>query len=172
MADYGVPEDADGLLPWSWAAERLAASRNFWVATASKTGRPHAMPVWGLWMEERHRFFFSSAPSARKVANLRANPGVVVTVDDTVEVVVVEGQAHEIRTAEHRDIVARWAAKYGVDGADDQASADQLEEFLADTVGFLVEPERAFAIIERPEEFGPRATRWVWDPADRLPVQP
>jgi len=38
----------------------------------------------------------------------------------------------------------------------------QLIEFITDTCCFVVRPERAFSIIERPEEFGPRATKWVW----------
>ena len=31
--DYGVPTDEAGLLPWSWAIERLEAARDFWFAT-------------------------------------------------------------------------------------------------------------------------------------------
>jgi hypothetical protein len=48
MTDYGVPEELEGTLPWSWAEERLAESRNFWLVTADGNGRPHAMPVWGV----------------------------------------------------------------------------------------------------------------------------
>ncbi len=161
MADYGVPEELDGVLDWSWAEERLDRCRNYWVSTASADGRPHLMPVWGIWLPERERFFFSCADGARKARNLRGNPRVSVAVDDSVEVVVVEGVATETRTSEIMDVVRRWAAKYGTDEPDG-ASEEQLAEFLADTTAFLVEPERAFGVIERPEEFGPRATRWVW----------
>lgn len=167
MSDYGVPDDLDGVLPWSWAEERLGACRNYWVSTASSDGRPHLMPVWGIWLPERDQFMFSSADGAKKARNLRGNPRVSVAVDDSVEVVVLEGAATETRTTEIVDLVRRWAAKYGVDEADGEdgaegATEDQLAEFLADTTAFLVDPERAFGIIERPDEFGPRATRWVW----------
>jgi hypothetical protein len=50
MPGYGIagPEEGSGLLHWSWAAERLAAARNYWVATVWPHGRPHVMPVWGM----------------------------------------------------------------------------------------------------------------------------
>ncbi len=166
MADYGVPDELDGVLDWAWASERLERSRNFWVVTASADARPHAMPVWGIWMPADERFAFSCAPNARKARNLRANPRVTITGEDTVEVVVVEGVASEEPADDHPDIVAAWAAKYGAgeeaQQQDQAASEEQLREFLAGVSLFLVRPERAFGIIERPDDFGPRATRWVW----------
>lgn len=162
MADYGVPDGPDGLLDWSWASERLERCRNYWVVTASPDARPHAMPVWGVWLPEDERFVFSCADRARKARNLRANPQITVAVDDTVEVVVVEGRASETRSTEMPEVLGIWAAKYGTDDASQGPTEEQLGDFLADVTLFVVEPERAFSIIERPEEFGPRATRWVW----------
>ena len=34
--------------------------------------------------------------------------------------------------------------------------------FFCNGAAFRVSPRKALAIIERPEEFGPRATRFVW----------
>ena len=35
MPGYGIagPDQGSGLLDWSWAAGRLTAARNYWVAT-------------------------------------------------------------------------------------------------------------------------------------------
>ncbi|HEX6597605.1 MAG TPA: pyridoxamine 5'-phosphate oxidase family protein, partial [Acidimicrobiales bacterium] len=74
MPDYGVDTPEWRPLPWSWAAERLVAARNIWVVTASAEGRPHALPVWGVWDEGDHRFGFSCGPRSRKARNLAANP--------------------------------------------------------------------------------------------------
>ena len=41
-----------GLLAWSWAEERLAASNDDWVTTARADGRPHVTPVWGAWLDD------------------------------------------------------------------------------------------------------------------------
>ncbi|MGI9598793.1 MAG: pyridoxamine 5'-phosphate oxidase family protein [Acidimicrobiales bacterium] len=158
MADYGVPADLDGLLEWSWAQRRLERSRNFWLATASADGRPHAMPVWGIWLPEVDQFVFSCANGARKARNLRDNPRLVVTTEDSEEVVSVEGVAAEQRPADLPEVLERYAAKY----ESDPAKQATLVTFLGRNTLFRVVPERAFGIIERADEFGPRATRWVW----------
>ncbi len=158
MRDYGVDTPAWSPLPWSWAAERLAANRNFWVVTVSGDGRPHALPVWGVWHDDEARFAFSCSPQARKARNLAANPRAVVMVDDTVECVSVEGTAGPVRDEERREQwIERYLARYRPMAPD--LSADFVRQHL------LVEfrAERAFAIIERDEEFATRATRWVFE---------
>jgi hypothetical protein len=89
MADYGVGGAGWRGLSWSWAAERLIPNRNYWVGTVSASGRPHSLPVWGVWDESVQRFMFSCGPTSRKAHDLADNPQVVVTVDDTVECVSV-----------------------------------------------------------------------------------
>lgn len=162
MAAYGVPTDTDGLLPWSWAEERLAASRNFWLVTVSGEGRPHSMPVWGVWMPERERFGFSCAPAARKVRNLAENDRVVVTNEDSVHVVSIEGRAERLSDDAAIEQMARaWFRKYASEpGFDDE---DQAVDFVRQAAAYEVTPERAFGLIEEPDQFGERATRWLWD---------
>ena len=72
MPGYGISDSAEGILPWSWAAERLSQAHNYFVATARPDGRPHVMPVWGLWLDDA--FYFSTGASSRKARNLAANP--------------------------------------------------------------------------------------------------
>ncbi len=158
MADYGVPEDLDGVLPWSWAEERLVASRNLWVVSASAGGRPHAMPVWGVWVPEDATFVFSCSPNARKVRNFVENPQVTVAVDSTVEVVVVEGTVRPVTAASVDVALDRYVEKYW-----------ETEQERIDGKGFVtshdvweVTPERAFGLIETEEDFARRATKWVW----------
>jgi hypothetical protein len=156
MRGYGVPEDPEGTLPWSWAEERLIESRNYWVVTVDPDGAPHAMPVWGLWRRGEDQFWFSSAPDSMKARNIAENPNVVVTADSTVEVVSVEGVATQAE--KRRNIADEYAAKY----ESDPDARSQLAEFFLQGGIFRVTPTRAFGIIERPEEFSERATRWVW----------
>lgn len=159
MSDYGVPADEDGLLPWSWAEERLVGTRNYWLTTVSGAGRPHSMPVWGVWLPDAEQFWFSCAPSARKTRNLAANARVVVAPTDTVEVVSVEGRAAPSTEAEIDHGIDRYFAKYGEEMGMERGS---VAEFLTTNAAYTVTPERAFGMIERPEDFGPRATRWRW----------
>lgn len=157
MADYGVPTEPDGLLPWAWAAQRLVGNKNYWVVTASASARPHAMPVWGVWRDDG--FWFSCSPNARKARNLVANPQAVVTTDDTVEVVSIEGRARAIPLGDPSvgPVVADYVAKYA-----EPDKADEMASFVAAHQFFQVVPQRGFGIIEREEEFSQRATRWRW----------
>ena len=109
MPDYGVNTPEWEPLPWSWAAERLGVNRNFWVVTVSADGRPHALPVWGVWDEGEGRFAFSCSPRARKARNLAGNPHAVVMTDDTVECLSIEGQAESVSDEQRQ---ARWIERY------------------------------------------------------------
>src|SRR5690348_15908152 len=74
MPGYGtLPADQGrGLLPWSWAEERLVSSHDFWLATVTPDGAPHLMPVWAIW--RGGALWFSSANGSRKARNLTAQP--------------------------------------------------------------------------------------------------
>lgn len=155
MPDYGVDTDQWRALPWSWAAERLIEPRNYWIVTVSASGCPHALPVWGVWNDEEHRFCFSCGPRSRKAANLAANPHVVIAPEDTTEAVSVEGTAMVVEDHGRREgWIGAYLAKYR------PLSASVSAEFLRANLLIEVTAERAFAIIEREQEFAERATRW------------
>ena len=162
MGGYGVPTDPAGVLPWKWAQERLVRNRNYWVVTASASGRPHALPVWGVWLPDSDRFWFSCSPGARKRRNIAENPHCVVTVDDTVECVSVEGLARVADPEQDADDVQRMVAAYLEKYWADRTVHAEMEAFLRANTIVEVTPEVAFGIIEREEEFSQRATRWRW----------
>lgn len=153
MPEYGVGGLDWRPLPWSWAAERLARYRSFWVVTSSLQARPHAMPVWGVWDDQAHRFGFSCGHLTRKAVNIRANPQVVVTGADVVEAISIEGTAAEVtETDALEEWVSEYIAKYGAEAPD--------LDFFGQYAFFEVTAERAFGVIEREAEFSTRATRW------------
>ena len=89
---YGLSAAGD-VLPWSWAEARLAETHTFWLSTVRADGRPHVMPVWGVWLDGC--FYFSTGPQTRKAKNLASEPRCVVSAgngsDD--EALVLEGSA-------------------------------------------------------------------------------
>lgn len=93
MPGYGIagPAEGSGLLPWSWAAERLTSARNYWVTSTWPDGRPHSTPVWGMWDDTV--LWFTCAAGSRKAVNLRAEPRCVVTTEDASDPVIIEGTA-------------------------------------------------------------------------------
>ena len=160
MAGYGVPDDLDGVLPWEWARQRLGGSRCYWVSTADAAGRPHSMPVWGVWLDEPDAFWFSCAPTARKARNLQVNAATTVTTEEPTRLVSLEGVA--TRLSAGGDLDRGSAAFWEKYGAEMDRPETEVMEFLGRSAAFAVTPERAFGLIETPEDFGPRATRWRW----------
>ena len=154
MPGYGVlaADQGSGLIPWSWAEERLRASHDYWVASVWPDMRPHVMPVWGVWQEEA--FWFSSSLGARKVRNLRANPRCVVTTDDARNPVIVEGVAAVVAEPEElkrflERTNGKYRTNYGMELMDPERNA--LVRVL---------PRWAFAL--RQEDFQGSPTRWIF----------
>jgi general stress protein 26 len=148
---YGIwaADEGAGLLEWSWAAERLERGHNYWVSSASGSGRPHAAPIWGLWLDGA--FYFSTARGSRKGVNLAENPFAVVHLESGDEVVIVEGPVQEVSARKELD---RLAVAYG--------EKYTLEITFEDpgSVVYALRPERAFAWRE--QDYPESATRFTF----------
>ena len=146
---YGIwaADQGAGLLGWDWAATRLERAHNYWVASSSPEGKPHAAPIWGLWLESV--FYFSTARASRKGRNLAANPQAVVHLESGDEVVVLEGVVEEV--ADKKEL-ARLASAYG--------EKYTLEIKFEDpgSVVYGLQPKRAFAWRE--SDYPESATRF------------
>lgn len=104
---YGMPRGSKGLLPWAWAEQRLRRSHNYWLMTVRPDATPHAMPVWGIWVD--NCFYFSTGAQSRKARNLQGNPACIVCTERTAEAVIVEGRA---ATVSDTAVVQRLAPVY------------------------------------------------------------
>ena len=112
--DYGVPEGDQGMLPWSWAEERLVKAPNFWVCSTRPDGRPHASPIWGVWVD--NKAWFDGSPATRRGRNIANNPNVVVHLESGDEVVIVEGVVEEVAAPDSdlaQRLVEAYKIKYG-----------------------------------------------------------
>jgi PPOX class probable F420-dependent enzyme len=156
MPGYGIsgPAEGQGLLPWSWAEERLAKSHDYWVATARADGRPHLMPVWAVW--DGGALWFSSSLGSSKARNLAADPRCSIATDNAWEPVVLEGTAHVI--TDH-DALARF-----IDLENDKYETDYGVDFLDPALNatFRVDPSWVFSLTE--DDFTGSPTRWSFAP--------
>jgi hypothetical protein len=113
ISGYGIPERDEGLLPFSHVEATLRDCRNYWLATVRPDGRPHSVPVWGVWVGGR--LHFGGGGRTRKARNLAANPSAVIHTESADVVVILEGVAQEVTDAEHqRTIDDAYEAKYGI----------------------------------------------------------
>jgi hypothetical protein len=146
MPGYGVPKGSKGLLPWAWAQRRLIRSHNYWLITVRPTGTPHAMPVWGFWVDAV--FYFSTGRESRKARNLARNPSCVVCSERADEAVIVEGVAEEV--GDER-LLGRLARPYHI-----KYKPWKLDPAMGRV--YAVRPRVAFAMYEK--RFVSTATRW------------
>ncbi len=152
MPGYDLPEGPDGLMPWSWAEQRLEDSHNYWLATLRQDGRPHLMIVWGLW--HGGVFYFSTGSRSRKARNLESNAHCVIGTEQAHEAVVVEGVAEKVRDVEQlKELLAIYQRKYDYDMSAMQDDILALREPI-----FAVRPSVAFGLEEK--AVLQNATRW------------
>jgi nitroimidazol reductase NimA-like FMN-containing flavoprotein (pyridoxamine 5'-phosphate oxidase superfamily) len=140
---YGISADEDGMLDWSWAEERLTASRNYWIVTASADGEPAAAPVWGVWAEGA--VYFGTNPNSHKGRNLARDPRAVVHLESGDEVVILHGEAEVIEV--DKTVLDAYEAKYGY-----RPPGKRL---------FRLRPRRALAWLEA--DYPNTATRFDFD---------
>ena len=157
MPGYGLlgPDEGTGLLPWSWAEEQLASSRNYWVVTLWPDGRPHAMPVWAVWDADDRSLWFSSSLPSRKARNVAGDPRCVITTEDADNPVVVEGTAAIVTAASDiAKVIALINAKYGT-----AYQQDFLDPAAQATI--RVRPISVFGLLQADFEGSP--TKWRFD---------
>ncbi|MFI5663531.1 pyridoxamine 5'-phosphate oxidase family protein [Streptomyces sp. NPDC051684] len=94
--------------------ERLATERDVWVSTAHPEHGPHQVPLWFLW-DGLAMWLCTSATSAT-ARNVRAEPRVHLSLPDTYDVVLVQGEAEGFPDQEVPDAAAEaFTDKFGWD---------------------------------------------------------
>ncbi|MDO9455303.1 pyridoxamine 5'-phosphate oxidase family protein [Nocardioides sp.] len=118
-ARYG---DADAAAPpWAEVEERLEDAPLYWLVTVRADGRPHAVPLVGVWHDQA--FAFVTGQEEQKMRNLEANAHVAVTAGPLGadgwaqgKDIVVEGTAARVTDdAWLRAVAAAYHTKYGAD---------------------------------------------------------
>jgi nitroimidazol reductase NimA-like FMN-containing flavoprotein (pyridoxamine 5'-phosphate oxidase superfamily) len=139
------------MLPWETVREQLTTSRNYWIISTRPDGKPHAAPVWGLWLDEA--FYFSTDPKSRKGKNIVASPEIVMHLESGDDVVILEGRLEEVTdTDELNRFADAYEAKY---------------EFRPDVTdpqwGIYYKLKARLAFAWREKDFPTSATRWVFE---------
>jgi Pyridoxamine 5'-phosphate oxidase len=107
---YGTPTQ---LLSWDEVDQRLGMALHYWLATTRPDGRPHVVPVDGIWLDGACHF--GGAPETVHARNLRADPRAAIHLDDSEAATIAEGVA-EVHTPTPefaRELDAAAKRKYG-----------------------------------------------------------
>lgn len=136
-------EESGAGTAWSEARSRLVASKAYWLATVQPDGRPHVMPLPGIWMNGS--LYVSASHSSQAAANLLHDSRCVVTVsspEPTGLDLVLEGDASTVTDeAELQHLARTQQAKY------DRPVTVQDRAFHGDSAPAAGPPPRAvFAV--------------------------
>jgi hypothetical protein len=153
MPGYGLPSGDKGLLPWTWAEQRLRKSHNYWITTVKPDGSPHTMVVWGLWLDGR--LLFSTGSKSRKARNLSENANCVICTEHADEAVIVEGAAEVADLAARRRLLTVYKRKYKFDMSSMKEDILSMKEPV-----FAVRPRVVFGLWEK--QFIGKTTRWTF----------
>ena len=107
---YGSP---DRVLSWAEVEQKLVEAKTYWLATTRPDGRPHSVPVDGLWWDGA--LLFGGDPATVHIRNLRSDPRAAVHTESGESPVIAEGTADWYQPSEDetRRLAKASQAKYG-----------------------------------------------------------
>ncbi len=143
-AGYAPKGSKPKFLPWEFVAERLEKAHTYWICTTRPDGRPHATPVWGVYVGGA--IVFSTDPSSRKARNLKANPAITIHLESGDEVVIAEGMSEVIKLND------------AIDDGYNQKYSMRLSKFPMPFALYQLRPRIVMAWREK--DFGTSATKW------------
>jgi hypothetical protein len=136
-------------LPWSHAEQRLVRSRDYWICTTRPDGRPHSVPVWGMWIDGA--LYFGTARETRKAKNIAHNPAVSVHVGTGDDCVMLEGKAIEADVVKDKTLRAKL-------DRESQRKYKMPLMVMPETICYRVRPRVVLAWTEK--DFPNNSTRW------------
>lgn len=154
----GYVDNPREMVSWSYVEQRLTDAKHYWLCSVRPEGRPHAIPIWAVWVNGR--IYFDGSPETRHARNIAQNPYVAVHLESGEEVVIMEGTARAIVRPSPElgaQVAQAYTTKYvtmGYAPAPDQWDNGGLFEitphkaiawtsFAEDPTKFILAPEQA-----------------------------
>lgn len=104
---------------------RLQSERNIWLATTRPNGKPHLIPIWFVWVEER--FYICTGGDSVKVRNLRADGRASVALEDGNRPLIAECTARLLEKPFPAAVMAAFQQKFNWDIRSDASYGALIE---------------------------------------------
>jgi general stress protein 26 len=106
---------------WADIENRLTTAQLYWIVTVRSDGRPHAVPLVGVWQDGA--FYFCTGNDEQKHRNLESNSRVAVLAGNLGAAgwnvgkdIALEGRAVRVTDPDHlKTLAAAWYEKFGDD---------------------------------------------------------
>ena len=85
----GYVDNPISSLTWEYAVQRLTESKNYWLCSVRPDGRPHSIPRWGVFIN--NKLFYDGSPETIHARNIQKNPKVSMHLESGDEALIAEG---------------------------------------------------------------------------------
>jgi len=85
----GYADNPASYVDWEWVAEQLTEAKHYWLCSVRPDGRPHVVPRWGVFMDDK--FFYDGSPETRHAQNIVGNPNVSLHLENGEKAIIMEG---------------------------------------------------------------------------------
>jgi len=85
----GYADNPASYVDWEWVTEQLTYAENYWLSSVRPDGRPHVVPRWGAFID--NKFYYDGSPETRHAQNIMKNPNVTLHLENGYKVVIMEG---------------------------------------------------------------------------------
>jgi len=142
--EYGISQAEEGMVDWNWVVDQLKKSRHYWLISSYPDGRPHCVPSWGAWVD--NKLYFSGGDMTRHAKNLAVNPTMIAHLESGDKVVIIYGRAEKAVNVP-KDIMAQveadYVTKYGAgEGATYALVPDKILAWTATDSSYATSPTR------------------------------
>jgi hypothetical protein len=107
---------------------RLGREYEIWVATSRGDGRPHLVPVWYVWLQDK--IYFATGTHTQKWLNLLSSQALALSLPDPNNVLIIEGEAHACDRQTTETVAEYFFNKYEWDFRFDSSADWRLIEVL------------------------------------------
>lgn len=111
---------------WRAIEARLSRESTLWLATVRQDGRPHLVPLWYVWLNDK--IYVCTGSETQKYANMYHNQNVALALPDAANVVIIEGEAHTVGRNLTDDLAEHFYHKYEWDFRYDETADWRLIE--------------------------------------------
>jgi hypothetical protein len=87
----GYVDKPTSFLTWDWVAAQLTESKHYWLCSVRPSGRPHAIPRWCVYVDEK--IYYDGSSETIHARNIEKNPHVSLHLESGTEVIILEGTA-------------------------------------------------------------------------------
>ncbi|MFY4722904.1 pyridoxamine 5'-phosphate oxidase family protein [Streptomyces sp. LaBMicrA B280] len=127
---------------------RLATERDVWVSTAHPDHGPHQVPLWFSW--DGQAVWMCTGATSVTARNVRDEPRVRLSLPDTFDVVLLQGEAECFPDQEVAESAARaFADKFGWDPRTEEGSFVYLRVVPRTVRAWRGEPELRGRVVMR-----------------------